>query len=342
MKSLLIVSIIFFSSLTTANFQKDMSEAIRYFSNPEESKENLKKAYYIFKKYEESSLTAKYYVAESLLNGYGISKNEELAFKIFEKTALAGNLLSQYRLGLLLIEEDNERGVRWLEKSALSNPYAAFKLGRMYTEGDLVTQNKITAIKWFTTGSNMNHGDSQYELAKNYLSSSSRKSEGLKWLILSAQKGTEPACEDLSKMYKKGLYVEINFVEHVKWLTCSAQKGNIYSQKKIASYYRTGNYVVRNRSFDKYWSKKASLQGDAESLYVVGYYEMEDGNENKMLDALSSSANKDNKDAAFLLGYVYEVGKLVNRDESRALRYYEQANELGHENALSKIIKLTR
>ncbi len=71
--------------------------------------------------------------------------------------------------------------------------------------------------------------------------------------------------------------------------------------------------------------------------YLLGlkaYYDKNSSNDAQAIALLSKVAQKNNPDAAFLLGVAYTEGRVVAKDLKRSLYWYENAADLGDKDAM--------
>ena len=71
--------------------------------------------------------------------------------------------------------------------------------------------------------------------------------------------------------------------------------------------------------------------------YLLGlkaYYDKNSSNDVQAVAILSKEAQKNNPDAAFLLGVAYAEGRIVAKDLKKSLYWYEYAADLGDKDAM--------
>lgn len=103
------------------------------------------------------------------------------------------------------------------KKAEQGDPQAQCDIGECYDYGDVVTQDRNEAIKWYSKAADQgyargltNFGDRYYSgehgLPQDY-------KEAVKWYRRAAEQGSDWALGRLGTCYKKGLGVPVNFVE---------------------------------------------------------------------------------------------------------------------------------
>ena len=109
--------------------------------------------------------------------------------------------------------------------------------------------------------------------------------------------------------------------------------------------YETGNGTNSNLNTAYFYYKRGAECGDLCCIFAVGKYhekKMIPKNEQSrgMTDAVSyyeTAANEDYPEALTKLGYMYEKGIYYNRNQTKALEYYEKAASLGDSLAMNYV-----
>ncbi len=103
----------------------------------------------------QNHILAQYYIGECYQNGYGVTKDERLAFKYYEKVANKDFTRGQLSVGYLYengigIEKDFKMAFYWYEKSAKQgNQVAQFNLAQIYENGNGIDKSIDKAIYWY-------------------------------------------------------------------------------------------------------------------------------------------------------------------------------------------------
>ena len=132
-------------------------------------------------------------------DGLGVLPDDEQAELWFRRGAEAGYDFSRYALGRLLeTRKRTEEAVACYEKAvAQGNPAAAYRLGKLYLQGEQVPKDVTKALEYLTA---------------------------------SAKEGSPFAQYTLGKLYLMGKDVERDQGEAYRWFQASAQQGNPYAQ----------------------------------------------------------------------------------------------------------------
>jgi len=127
-------------------------------------------------------------------DGVEVPVNLAKAEQWFRISAEAGNDVSAYALGKLLLEQNRiQEALGWLDRAAVhGNSYAMYRLGKLYLSGEAIEKNRDTALQYFTAAAELGNQYAQYELGKLYLQGREvpRDTEtALRWLERSAAQG---------------------------------------------------------------------------------------------------------------------------------------------------------
>ena len=186
-------------------------------------------------------LTDIYSVEKQLKNGdkYYLKTDKQdysKAFKWYEKAANQGNSDAQSKLGKMYIQgqgvtQDYKEAFKWFEKSyekaaIQGNAEAQGALGRFYQN---LKGDSKQALIWFEKSANQGNSDSQYELGKIYyygFGINQNNQEAFQWFEKSANQGGYLSLYYLGKMYRNGEGVETNKYKAFELLLKTSQKYN--------------------------------------------------------------------------------------------------------------------
>lgn len=127
-------------------------------------------------------------------DGIEVPVNLSKAEQWFRISAEAGNDLSAYALGKLLLEQNRIReALGWLDRvAAHGNSYAMYRLGKLYLSGEAIEKDTDAALQYFNAAAELGNPYAQYALGKLYLQGREvpRDTEtALRWLERSAVQG---------------------------------------------------------------------------------------------------------------------------------------------------------
>ncbi len=134
---------------------------------------------------------------------------------------------ADFAAGLRAYESHDYAAALQLRK-ADGGPDACYVLGIMYYKGEGVTADKTEAIRW---------------------------------LRRSAEKGNVRAAYNLGMIYDKGDGVHQDLKEAAKWYRKAAEKGHVQSQFNLGLMYTNGEGVPKDRQEAVRWLRKAARQG---------------------------------------------------------------------------------
>lgn len=127
-------------------------------------------------------------------DGLGVLPDDEQAELWFRQGAEVGYDFSQYALGRLLeTQKRMEEAVTWYEKAAAQgNPAAAYRLGKLYLQGELVSKDVPKALEYLTASAGQGSPFAQYILGKLYLMGKDveqDREKAYRWFEMSAEQG---------------------------------------------------------------------------------------------------------------------------------------------------------
>jgi len=113
--------------------------------------------------------------------------------------------------------------------------YAQYNLGLMYENGDGVSQDYKTAVKWYRLSAEQGNASAQTSLGVMYANGKGVLQDyktALKWWRLSAEQGDARAQMKLGWMYADGQGVLQDYKTAVKWWRLSAEQGYVTAELK--------------------------------------------------------------------------------------------------------------
>ena len=127
-------------------------------------------------------------------DGLGVFPDDEKAELWFRRGAEAGYAFSRYALGRLLeTQKWMVEAVTWYEKAAAQgNPAAAYRLGKLYLQGELVSKDVPKALEYLTASAGQGSPFAQYTLGKLYLMGKDveqDREKAYRWFEMAAEQG---------------------------------------------------------------------------------------------------------------------------------------------------------
>lgn len=152
-----------------------------------------------------------------------------------------------------------------------------------------------------------------------------------------AEQGDVTAQNQLGNCYFQGIGVRKNYDESLKWYLKSAEQGD-----KDGQYYTALIYVTKQNYQEAVkWSQLAAEQGQAEAINQLGWhYEHGFGvekDEKKAAALYLQNAEQGNAIAQFYLSGCYGWGKGVEKDYKKALEWAEKAVANGCKQAIPAV-----
>jgi TPR repeat protein len=177
----------------------------------------------------------------------------------------------------------------WRDLAEQGNASAQASLGYMYETGRGVTKDETQAVLWY------------------------RKS---------AEQGDARGQTNLGNMYANGRGVVKDEAEAVLWYRAAAEQGNAQGQLNLGHMYETGSGVAKDKAEAAKWYRKAAQPANANVAYTNGDYAT-------ALRLWRELAEQGNASAQASLGYMYETGRGVTKDETQAVLWYRKSAEQG-------------
>jgi TPR repeat protein len=262
------------------------------------------------------------------------------AFPDYVKLALSGDALAMARLAYMYdvgqgTTQNYGQAFNWYSKAAQAgNSYAMFNLGVMYDNAKGVTQDYNQAFTWYRKG---------------------------------ADAGNANAMTNLAFLYETGHGVTLDYNQAVSWYRKAADGGNIQAMNNLGTLYELGHGVPKDIDQAKVWYRKASDAGNADAktnLARLGNAPSPPAPKTGLTDAEKAQITKradaayDRKDYAAAvpeyrklalvndtwamsrLGYLYNRGLGVKRDDAEAARWLRKASEAGNVHSMYNLAVL--
>ncbi|OOM14515.1 tetratricopeptide repeat protein [Clostridium saccharobutylicum] len=282
-----------------------------------------------------------YIINQNLKNVGNNNYNEE---NTEDKHELAMNYLKRYDEN-----EDLKKAIELFEiSSEQGNNESSFNLAEIYYYGRGVEKDFTLALKYYLKAANNGHTKSAHKVIKIY--------EG------KANIGELEYSRLLGDIYLKGKMVKKDIQKAIKWYEVSAESGSkdtvgilialyellanqndVNAKLRLGEIYNSDKWGNKDnlKAFKLYES--AEKQGHFEVKNRAGQVACEIGEEmlysdvNHAIEWYKIAAGKGNAEAQYKLGDIYHKGKIVPKDEEKAIVYYQMAADQGHLLALTQI-----
>ncbi|HEY3928159.1 MAG TPA: tetratricopeptide repeat protein [Candidatus Koribacter sp.] len=239
--------------------------------------------------------------------GYGMNKDVDKAFNLFNEAAKRGSVEGSYRLGLtyfygLGVSSDRSAACQWFIRSAAGGyPEAEREAGFCYYNGTGVTQNHQEAFNWFSLAGQARLVDARVIVADMLDRGDGHNQDSkyaVMWYQAAAEQGDVYAMTELGAHLRRGDGVDWSEAQAMQWFAKAAQMGYAPAQTSLAIGYENGLGQSAGQGRQDYqlaaaWFDKAGQQGD-------DYAELN-------------------------LGVMYENGWGVSQDIERAKQLYARA-----------------
>jgi uncharacterized protein len=226
------------------------------------------------------------------------------------------------------------------------NAEAQFYLGRMSAGGMGVPKDLGRALEWYRLAAEQGHTEAQARLGAHYFQGNgvARSSpEAARWSRMAAEKGHGGAAYNLAKLYHKGGEgVPADQAEAEKWAKVAMAQGFPDPFKEAPAeakhtpealaifeegqgYYKAGDMVRAGQTF----RRCAELGDPACQLQLGWHYDTGKGvakNDAEAVRWYRAAAEQHNRVALFNLGNMYQLGRGVRKNCRTAVEWYAQSS----------------
>ncbi|CEG57954.1 SEL1-like repeat protein [Legionella fallonii] len=275
--------------------------------------------------------------------GIGVTSDTAKAMYWYQKSGQ--NPVSDFILGTYTTEgkgvaKDRTKGTDLIQLSAEAQfPYADFNLAvlKRQTEQDFLPD----LIKAYSLG----NSHAGIVLADYYLSDNSNKEQSDEDKLNQAkqiysglaEKGDQYAQLKLGFMLEKGLGVAPDLSAAQRWYTAAAEQGNVVAQYLLGQFFQVGEGGQPDYSLAKEWYKKAATQLPKASVALGFIYETVDDNYAEALKAYEHAASAGDVLGEYNLALMYEYGKGVSVDYTKAKSLFLEAANKGVDEAMNQL-----
>lgn len=272
-------------------------------------------------------------LAEMLLYGYGLPKNNDKAIEAYTKAAEQNYLpalqvMARYELN---IKKRPEEALVWFKKAAELQDLPSLKYcSAAYLYGLGTTKNEDMARKYFIPGAKLGDPLSQLTLAEHFFASKQSSNTQLAWLWLNK------ACD---KNYQPALLLKAKFLSEGYKIAANPQMAAEIVEKLIAQNYLPA-YVLKAQwaISQKQWDialnslKTALDRGYHEAQLPLAelYANKESSVANNQLafQLMQKAANDYNKDAQKRLSEFYQNGVGVEANQQLATDWLNRSKKI--------------
>lgn len=288
-------------------------------------------------------------IASCYQDGTGVAKDAGKAIPYLTVAANKNCVPAQLDLALILLNAKKaSEAAPWFKKgSDNGNIPCTFYYGKMLVEGLGVKPNKKEGANYLLKAAEAGFPQAMYYVGNCYA-----KGEGLtknaeqavKWYKLAAGKGVSNAQWTLAQCYRTGDGTPVNYDQAMYWYAEASAKGHKRAFKQLIADSIPGSpFVAYLKGMKSYTNK--DFEEAMKQFKIVEKAKIADG---KVMEAaimansayakhnmkkgikLLNDASKTNAQAMYLLGALYEAGKGVDKDMTKAVDYMTKAADMGY------------
>lgn len=213
-----------------------------------------------------------YRLGSMLYYGKGVEKDIDSAKEYLEDAVKSKNENAKFLLAKLYLETDEYSkipdAIKWLEES--QNDTADFILGKEYMNGIHVEQDIEKAIQYFEKCLEKNNPYAAFKLGKIYLENRDVM-KGIRYMDICAKQGNDIAQYILGMIYLKDEQIEKNVDKAIDYLARSAKQNNRFAQYALGKLFLFGKEVKRDEEKALYFLSCSSIQGNEYAQYLLDH-----------------------------------------------------------------------
>ncbi len=198
--------------------------------------------------------------------------------------------------------QNEAKMINFYAQAANNSAEAAYQLGMMYYNGELLQKDANAALYWLSKSAHMGYAPAQYQLGFMYnhaLGVSRNLAQAQHWYYKAIDKKFPAAAARMGDLYHNGDGVPRYSETAAKWYEIGAEQGDNYSQYMISIMYEFGRGVIQDICKSTSWYNVA----ETNKLNFI---------------ALTQVANN------------WEFGKGLPKNLDQATRWYKRAAKLNY------------
>ncbi|KAI8887438.1 HCP-like protein [Backusella circina FSU 941] len=281
----------------------------------------------------------------------GLTTGDLSAKEYYTRSAKQSYTPAQIQLGMiLLLEENSDEGVTWLEKAAhLGDSRASYQLGLLYELGMGVNKDYTVAISNYNRAIELGDSMAKFRMGYNYLHGQIDLPQDIakayKLIYESAKSGYAEAEFTLGLMYRDNklpdqVYIRQNFQPHhydkkrngqeaLIWFRRAADKQLPNAVTQIARCYEDGvgtsvNHTIATEYFERALKIPGKHLGSAQMSYAQ--FLQRNGNDEKAFEMYFKAAGLNKTDG----GFMYSSSPIIIRTAKRTIAIYYLNNGNPH------------
>lgn len=279
---------------------------------------------------------AQYLLGDMYLNGMGVEKDMKKALSYFKQSSIQGNSKSMYEMAKLMLQNKVPNGLTVLKESIKKGNLNAINfLANMHMKGEIVEKDEKKAIELFKAAAELGHNEAQFELGKLYQKGKGVEKDMNKALYLfkkAAFSGFSPAGLYLGNMYISGFDVPTDYKKGYEYIHEAAISEDPNAMFALGVLYAEGKGCEKDENLAYEWIEKAGRKGSADAnLYLGKFYTQIPDLHNAAIDCFKAAALGGKLECFEHLASHYEMGDIVEKNDSEAFKYLLMGSEFGHD-----------
>jgi len=233
-----------------------------------------------------------------------------------------------------------------LELADNNDTSAQYKVGEwFYTHGSVGVSDcyRKIAVIWYKKAALKGHIEAQFKLALCYEEGSGvycDKDEAIKWYKKAVDQGSHYALTNYLKLkYSYKSYEQV--IKYRKELLLAADGGNVRSQYALGEWFNNDNNQSAYREEAFVWYSKAANEGYIPARKKLAesylYGKLVSKNVTQALYWYDMAWEDISAIDLYNIGYAYDTGDTVFIDKTKAVKYYRMAAEKGYSTAQHKL-----
>lgn len=260
--------------------------------------------------------------ASLLMHDSMFQENVDHGLKYYQEVAETGNLEALTVVAdHYYSEDDYEKALAWYHKAESSkDPYVLYSLGVMYFDGEGTEVDYKKGNEYYREAAEGGYSDAMYQLGFSYNDGLGVKQDftkALYWLEKTAVLGDPSGMYNTGISYLNGEGVKVNCETAIKWFTKAIETG-----EHARSYSKMGDIY--------YYPKYKKSCGLKKTDYK------------KSLPYFTEAANRGDSYGQYMVGYSFRNGHGTWSDFTKALAWFEVAEEYGDPDAAKEIEDVKR
>lgn len=282
---------------------------------------------------------ADFYLGYLYKTGDGVTKDEKKAAEYLYNSAKKGIRNAQYLYGVMLregkgVKLDQKESAEWFLKAAEQGHMGAqYNLGRCYELGVGVPEDKQNAFDCFLKAAKQGNAEAEYKIGCYYHEGIGIKKdlkEAAVWFRQSAEQGNAHAQNSYGCLLEGGV-APLDTTSPFSWYQKAASQGLVVAEINVARSLMMGQLCEKDEKQSIQILQKY-VEVNPIAQYFFGVYLLRgqgiaaDGK--AAITYFLKAAEKNNALALNALGFCYEFGLSVDKNEEKAVECYQKAINL--------------